>query len=99
MGALEMGLPEEDLQPLVNAWRNSNPMITAFWWEVDRAIKTAITKRIPMEVRGIKFFYKSGMLFIQLPSGRRLSYVKPRIGVNQFGGESVTYEGVGSTKK
>ena len=99
MGALEMGLPEEDLQPLVNAWRSSNPMITAFWWDVDRAVKTAITKRIPMEVRGIKFFYKSGMLFIQLPSGRRLSYVKPRIGVNQFGGESVTYEGVGSTKK
>lgn len=99
MGALEMGLPEEDLQPLVNAWRSSNPMITAFWWDVDRAVKTAITKRILMEVRGIKFFYKSGMLFIQLPSGRRLSYVKPRIGVNQFGGESVTYEGVGSTKK
>lgn len=99
MGALEMGLPEEDLQPLVNAWHSSNPMITAFWWDVDRAVKTAITKRIPMEVRGIKFFYKSGMLFIQLPSGRRLSYVKPRIGVNQFGDESVTYEGVGSTKK
>ena len=99
MGALEMGLPEEDLQPLVNAWRSSNPMITAFWWDVDRAVKTAITKRILMEVRGIKFFYKSGMLFIQLPSGRRLSYVKPRIGVNQFGGESVTYEGVGSNKK
>lgn len=99
MGALEMGLPEEDLQPLVNAWRSSNPMITAFWWDVDRAVKTAITKRIPMKVRGIKFFYKSGMLFIQLPSGRRLSYVKPRIGVNQFGDESVTYEGVGSTKK
>ena len=99
MGALEMGLPEEDLQPLVNAWRSSNPMITAFWWDVDRAVKTAITKRIPTEVRGIKFFYKSGMLFIQLPSGCRLSYVKPRIGVNQFGGESVTYEGVGSTKK
>ena len=99
MGALEMGLPEEDLQPLVNAWRSSNPMITAFWWDVDRAVKTTITKRIPMEVRGIKFFYKSGMLFIQLPSGRRLSYVKPRIGVNQFGVESVTYEGVGSTKK
>ena len=99
MGALEMGLPEEDLQPLVNAWRNSNPMITAFWWDVDRAVKTAIRQRIPSDVRGIKFFYKSGMLFIQLPSGRRLAYVKPRIGTNQFGGESVTYEGVGSTKK
>lgn len=99
MGALDMGLPEEDLQPLVNAWRNSNPMITAFWWDVDRAVKTAITQRIQMDVHGIRFFYKSGMLFIQLPSGRRLAYVKPRIGTNQFGGESVTYEGVGSTKK
>lgn len=99
MGALDMELPEEDLQPLVNAWRNSNPMITAFWWDVDRAVKTAITQRIKTEVRGIKFFYKSRMLFIQLPSGRRLAYVKPRIGTNQFGGESVTYEGVDSTKK
>ena len=99
MGALEMGLSEEELQPLVNSWRASNPMITAFWWDVDRAIKTAITQRIPTEVRSIRFFYKSGMLFIQLPSGRRLSYVKPRIGINQFGGESVTYEGVGATKK
>lgn len=99
MGALEMGVPEEDLQPLVNAWRTSNPMITAFWWDVDRAIKTAITQRIKTEVRGIKFFYKSGMLFIQLLSGRRLAYVKPRIGTNQFGGESVTYEGVGTNKR
>lgn len=99
MGALDMGLPEEDLQPLVNAWRNSNPMITAFWWDIDRAVKAAITQRIKTEVRGIQFFYRSGMLFIQLPSGRRLAYVKPRIGTNQFGGESVTYEGVGSTKK
>lgn len=99
MGALEMGLSEEELQPLVNSWRASNPMITAFWWDVDRAVKTAITQRIPMEVRSIRFFYKSGMLFIQLPSSRRLSYVKPRIGINQFGGESVTYEGIGATKK
>lgn len=99
MGALEMGLSEEELQPLVNSWRASNPMITAFWWDVDRAVKTAITQRIPTEVRSIRFFYKSGMLFIQLPSGRRLSYIKPRIGINQFGGESVTYEGVGATKK
>lgn len=99
MGALEMGLSEEELQPLVNSWRASNPMITAFWWDVDHAVKTAITQRIPTKVRSIRFFYKSGMLFIQLPSGRRLSYVKPRIGINQFGGESVTYEGVGATKK
>lgn len=99
MGALEMGLSEEELQPLVNSWRESNPMITAFWWDIDRAVKTTITQRIQTDVRGIKFFYKSGMLFIKLPSGRLLSYVKPRIGENQFGGESVTYEGVGSTKK
>lgn len=99
MGALEMGLTEEELQPLVDSWRNSNPMITAFWWDVDSAVKTAIKQRIPTEVRGIKFFYKSGMLFIKLPSGRMLSYVKPRIGENKFGGESVTYEGIGSTKK
>ena len=99
MGALDMGLSEEELQPLVNSWRNSNPMITAFWWDIDRAVKTTITQRIQTEVRGIKFIYKSGMIFIKLPSGRLLSYVKPRIGENQFGGESVTYEGIGSTKK
>ena len=99
MGALEMGLSEEELQPLVNSWRSSNPMITAFWWDIDRAVKTTITQRIQTEVRGIKFFYQSGMLFIKLPSGRLLSYVKPRIGENQYGGESVTYEGIGSTKK
>lgn len=99
MGALEMGLTEEELQPLVNSWRNSNPMITSFWWDIDRAVKTTITQRIQTEVRGIRFFYKSGMLFIKLPSGRLLSYVKPRIVENQYGGKSVTYEGVGSTKK
>lgn len=99
MGALEMGLTEEELQPLVDSWRASNPMITAFWWDVDNAVKTTIKQRIPTEVRGIHFFYKSGMLFIKLPSGRLLSYVKPKIGENKFGGESVTYEGVGSTKK
>ena len=99
MGALEMGLSEDELLPLVTSWRESNPMITAFWWDVDRAVKKTVTERVKTEVRGIKFFYKSGMLFIQLPSGRRLAYVKPRIGTNQFGGESVTYEGVGSTKK
>lgn len=99
MGALEMGLTEEELQPLVDSWRTSNPMITAFWWDVDKAVKTTIKQRVPTEVRGIKFIYKSGMLFIKLPSGRSLSYVKPKIGENRFGSESVTYEGVGSTKK
>ena len=99
MGALEMGLTEEELQPLVDSWRTSNPMITAFWWNVDKAVKTTIKQRVPTEVRGIKFIYKSGMLFIKLPSGRSLSYVKPKIGENKFGSESVTYEGIGSTKK
>lgn len=99
MGALDMGLTEEELQPLVNSWREANPMITAFWWDVDTAVKTAIKQRTTTEVRGIRFMYKSGMLFIKLPSGRMLSYVKPRIGENKFGGESVTYEGIGATKK
>ena len=99
MGALEMGLTEDELQPLVDSWRSSNPNITAFWWDIDGAVKTTIKQRIPTEVKGIKFSYKSGMLFITLPSGRKLSYVKPRIGENRFGGESITYEGIGSTKK
>ena len=99
MGALEMGLSEEELQPLVTAWRDSNPMITQFWWDVDYAVKECVKKRIPTETHGVRFAYQSGMLFITLLSGRRLAYVKPRIGENIFGGESVTYEGVGGTKK
>ena len=99
MGALDMGLTEDELQPLVDSWRASNPNITAFWWNVDNAVKTTIKMNIPTEVNGIKFLCRSGMFFINLPSGRTLSYVKPRIGENRFGGESVTYEGVGSTKK
>ena len=99
MGALEMGLAEEELQPLVSAWRDSNPSITEFWWAVDRAVKECIKKRMPTETHGIRFSYESGMLFITLFSGRRLAYVKPRIGENRFGGESVTYMGVGGTKK
>lgn len=99
MGALEMGLAEEELQPLVDAWRTSNPMITQFWWDVDRAVKDCIRQRVPTETHGLRFDYRSAMLFITLPSGRRLAYVKPRIGENQFGGESVTYMGVSGAKK
>lgn len=99
MGALEMGLLEEELQPLVNAWRAANPHIVQFWWDVDNAVKTAIKQRIRTDVRGIRFQYKSGILFIHLPSGRNLCYVKPKIGENRFGGESVTYEGIGTNKK
>ena len=99
MGALEMGLAEEELQPLVNAWRTSNPNIVQFWWDVDNAVKTTVRQRLDTETHGIRFRYRSGMLFIVLPSGRQLCYVKPKMGINQFGGDSVTYEGVGSTKK
>lgn len=99
MGALEMGLAEEELQPLVDAWRTSNPNIVQLWWDVDNAVKTTVRQRLDTETHGIRFRYRSGMLFIILPSGRQLCYVKPRMGTNKFGGDSVTYEGVGSTKK
>lgn len=99
MGALEMGIPEEELKPLVDAWRDANPNITELWWDVDRAVKEAVDLRTSSETHGIQFVYESGFLFICLPSGRRLAYVKPRIGENRFGGESVTYEGGGGTKK
>ena len=99
MGALEMGLSEKELQPLVDAWRTSNPNIVQFWWDVDNAVKTTVRQRLDTETHGIRFRYRSGMLFIVLPSGRKLCYVKPKMGVNKFGGDSVTYEGVGSTKK
>ena len=99
MGAIEMGLTEEELQPLVDSWRTANPNIVRFWWDVDRAVKQAVKRHEPSVLKGIRFECRSGMLFITLPSGRRLSYVKPRMGENRFGGESVTYEGVGATKK
>ena len=99
MGALEAGMTEEELQPLVDSWRAANPNIVRFWWDVDRAVKECVKMRIPTETHGLRFDYRSAMLFITLPSGRRLAYVKPRIGENQFGGESVTYMGVGGTKK
>lgn len=99
MGALDMGLTEEELKPLVDAWRNSNKKIVRLWWDVDNAVKTAIKERRKITLKGLSFSLESGILFIELPSGRRLAYIKPRIGENQFGGESVTYEGVGGTKK
>lgn len=99
MGALNYGLAEEELKPLVDAWRQSNPRIVKFWWDVDRAATTCVRDRVPAETHGIRFFYQSGMMFIVLPSGRRLVYVKPKMGVNRYGSESVTYEGVGEQKK
>lgn len=99
MGALDMGLSEDELLPLVTAWRNSNPNIVKFWWEIDHAAMNAVKYHMDGEVCGVRFCYQSGMLFITLPSGRRLSYVKPRLGTNQFGSDCITYEGIGSTKK
>ncbi|WP_295163307.1 DNA polymerase [Selenomonas sp. F0473] len=98
-GALESGMNEDELKPLVDAWRAANPNIVEFWWAVDRAAKDCIKERSTKVTHGIRFIYQSGMMFIELPSGRRLSYVKPRIGENQFGGESVTYMGLDLSKK
>ena len=99
MGALEMGVPEDELKPLVDAWRDSNPNIVRLWWDVDKAVMEAVIDRNETETHGIRFTCTNGMLFIMLPSGRRLSYVKPQIGTNQFGGDAITYMGIGSTKK
>lgn len=100
MGALESGMEESELQPLVDAWRKANPHIVNFWWSVDGAAKEAVIGRTTTSTHEIRFIYKSGMLFIELPSGRRLAYVKPKMGENRFGGESITYEGTnGTTKK
>ena len=99
MGAINLGLQESELKPLVDMWRNSNPRITKLWWDIDKAAKDCIKERKPAEAHGIRFSYQSGMMFVRLPSGRNLVYVKPRIGENQFGGESITYYGVGEQKK
>ena len=99
MGAIEMGLTEEELPPLVDAWRQSNPRIVEFWWAVDRAVMEAVRYKHSTSSYGLTFSCRSGMLFIKLPSGRNLAYVKPKIGTNKFGGECITYEGVGATKK
>ena len=99
MGALDMGLEETELKPLVDSWRKSNPRIVQLWWDVDKAVKECVKERTSSESHGIRFSYESGFLFITLPSGRKLAYIKPRMGENQFGGEAVTYEGIGNTKK
>ena len=98
-GALESGMKEEELKPLVDAWRSANPNIVDFWWAVDRAAKECIKERSKKMTHGIRFIYQGGMMFIELPSGRRLAYVKPRIGENRFGGESITYMGLDLSKK
>ena len=99
MGALDMGLQEEELQPLVSQWRNSNPHITKFWWDVDVAAVKAVKERTELVLGNLCFTYRSGILFVTLPSGRKLSYIKPRMTQNRFGRESLSYEGVGESKK
>ena len=99
MGAIEMGLGEDELPALVSAWRQSNPRITEFWWAVDRAATDAVIRKTTTKTHGVAFSCRSGMLFITLPSGRSLAYVKPRVGTNRFGGDCITYEGTGGTKK
>ena len=99
MGALEMGLHEYELPALVSAWRQANPKIVQFWWAVDHAVMDAVTRKTTTKTHGIIFSARNGMLFITLPSGRSLAYVKPKIGENRFGGDCITYEGVGGTKK
>ena len=99
MGATAMGIPEEELKPLVNAWRNTNPHIVQLWWAVDRATQYVVKSKQPYECYGLRFSYEKGILFIRLQSGRRLAYIRPRMGVNNFGSDCVTYEGLGGTKK
>ena len=99
MGALEMGMQEEELQPLVNQWRGSNPHITKFWWDVDAAAVKAVKEKTTVPYGNLCFSYESGILFVTLPSGRRLSYIKPRMCENRYGRDSLSYEGVGESKK
>lgn len=99
MGALEMGLQEEELKPLVDAWRTATPMIVKLWWAVDDAVMTVSRMKSSTETHGIRFTCQSGMLFITLPSGRQLSYVKPRIGENQFGSPAATYMGTNAARQ
>ena len=99
MGADSLGLSDAELKQIVTDWREASPHITELWWAVDKAVKKAIKEKTATETHGLKFSYESGFLFIELPSGRRLAYAKPRIGENQFGGESVTYMGINAQKK
>lgn len=99
MGALEMGLSEDELPDIVSSWRDANQQIVKFWWDVDKAVMAAVKNHKTTRLGRLAFFWQAGMLFITLPSGRNLAYVKPKVGMNRFGGECITYEGVGGTKK
>lgn len=98
-GAVAMGIPETELKGIIDKWRASNPNIVKLWWEVDKAAKYAITTKSSIMCYGLKFSYERGIMFVELPSGRRLAYCKPRLGINAFGSECITYEGIGNSKK
>ena len=98
-GAVAMGIAESELKPMIDKWRASNPNIVKMWWDIDRAVKDVITTKMPRKLYGLTIFYEKGIMFIKLPSGRCLAYCKPRLGVNAFGSECVTYEGIGMAKK
>lgn len=99
MGALDMGLAEDELQPLVTQWRTANPHITKYWWDIDAAAVKAVRERVSVRVGSVCFSVRSGILFVTLPSGRNLAYVKPRLEKNRFDRDSLTYEGIGESKK
>ena len=99
MGAIDMGIEEDELQGLVDSWRESNSEIVSLWWDIDRIVKDVVKAKTKIKYKNLVFSYEKGILFIKLPSGRRLSYIKPKIGINRFGGESITYEGLSSSKK
>jgi len=99
MGALDMGLKEEELDGLVKAWRQANSNIVKYWYAVEDAAKSAVGKKLPSAVGDVKFHVESGILFITLPSGRKLSYIKPKIELNKFGREAISYEGIGENKQ
>lgn len=99
MGALDMGVDEDELPSLVNSWRGANPRIVQFWWDIDAAALKVVRERTSTKVGRISLEYRSGFLFITLPSGRKLAYVKPRLAVNKFGRDGLTYEGIGENKK
>lgn len=99
MGADALGLSDAELKQIVTDWREASPHIVQLWWDVKAAAMKAVRQKTSAETHGIIFSYESGFLFVQLPGGRRLAYVKPRIGENRFGGESITYWGVGTSKR
>lgn len=99
MGATKMGLTDDELPPLVSMWREASPKIVQFWWDVDKAAKDCIRTHLPTKTHGMNFTYQGHCLFIELRSGRKLCYPQPKIGINRFGSESITFMGINTVKK